>query len=179
MNYGGSKDPQQHYLDSEHHSFSYKHISILKWLGEVSQTPPLLFSPSFKGTITHLTVVASTLPVVISIQCLCVGCKAWIYAIHGLRCAKLGFTLCTMIHGLSARSMDCAVRKVQSFDLCKPWNRLSSCDCWSLPITSSKSAYCLELWLPALVLCIFLCYCTVLFGALGIGDDRMLWIDGE
>ena len=64
-------------------------------------------------------------------------------------------TLCMMIRGLFAQSMDCAVRKVQSFDMCKRWNRLSSCDFWLLPITSSKSAYRLELWLPVLQLCAF------------------------
>ena len=50
-------------------------------------------------------------------------------------------------------------------------------DCYLL--LGAKSASCLELWLPVLVLCIFLCYCTALFRALGIGNGRMLWIDGE
>ena len=35
--------------------------------------------------------------------------KAWICAIHGLRCAKHESMLYTTIHGLPAQSMDCSV----------------------------------------------------------------------
>ena len=44
--------------------------------------------------------------------------KAWIWTIHGLRCAKHGSALCATINGLPSLALQCQTSEGQSMDCC-------------------------------------------------------------